>query len=77
MAAIKMIALSMAMALLIGVAIPPMGYITQNDSNYLNTGGGINNYHPVDEKFEGGVKAYEIGLDDRVHDLSPDGSGGN
>jgi hypothetical protein len=77
MAAIKIVALSMAMALLLGVAIPPLGLMGQNNNTNLSNEGGFNSYHPVDEKFEGGVKAYETDLDNKAHDLSPDGSGGN
>ena len=77
MAAIKIAALSMAMALLLGLGIPPLGLMSQNNNPNLNNEGGVSSYHPVDEKFEGGVKAYEVGLDDRIHDLSPDGPGGN
>jgi hypothetical protein len=77
MATIKLVALGMAMALLLGVAIPPLGLMGQNVNGNLDGQGGVSDYHPVDEKFEGGVKAYEIGLDDRTHDFSPDGSGGN
>jgi hypothetical protein len=77
METIKWMSISLLVALMIGFVINPAGQFGPSVDVRTSNESGLGNTSGVDEKFEGGVKAYIIGRGGKVEVRSPEGPGGN
>ena len=73
----KMTAFSLLIALAVGFAAHPNYEFTPDNDTQINNAADLTNMEPIDEKFEGGVKAYVIERRDKIEVHSPDGPGDN
>jgi hypothetical protein len=73
----KVVAVSLLLAFVLGIGANQIGQLGPTNDARTNDESRFGNVSGVDEKFEGGVKAYGEYRDDRQDYNTPDGPGGN
>jgi len=77
MPALKAILFSLIISLMIAGVTGPASLVGNDNDIDLQRDTGMGSGNPINEKFEGGVKAYDRGDEYKTGDMSPHGPGGN